>query len=46
MAHKDDTLGYPASPVIGKDKLDAQITAIMGRMDKYKDIISSMGLTK
>ena len=41
-----DKLGYPASPMIGKEKLDAQIADIMGRMDKYKDIISSMGMTK
>lgn len=43
---KMDKLGYPASPMIGKDKLDAQIATIMGRMDKYKDLISGLGLMK
>jgi tripartite-type tricarboxylate transporter receptor subunit TctC len=43
---KMDKLGYPPSPVIGKDKLNASITAIMGRMDRYKDIISGLTLIK
>ncbi len=43
---KMDKLGYPASPVVGKDKLNASIAAIMGRMDRYKDIISGLTLIK
>ena len=43
---KMDKLGYPASPLIGKEKLDASIAATMGRMDKYKDIISGLTLIK
>jgi len=41
---KMEKLGYPPSPMIGKDKIDAQIEAIMKKMDKYKDIISMLGL--
>jgi hypothetical protein len=41
---KMEKLGYPPSPMIEKDKLDAQIEAIMKKMDNYKDIISMLGL--
>ncbi|MBI4634569.1 MAG: tripartite tricarboxylate transporter substrate binding protein [Deltaproteobacteria bacterium] len=43
---KMEKLGYPASPLIGKKKLDAPIAATMGRMDKYKDIIGGLTLIK
>ncbi|MFB3883849.1 MAG: Bug family tripartite tricarboxylate transporter substrate binding protein [Thermodesulfobacteriota bacterium] len=38
--------GYPASPLLGKDKQDALVAKLMERMGHYRDIISSLSLVK
>ena len=39
---KMDKLGYPASPLLGKDKLDAIIAAIMAGIERNKDILPGL----
>ncbi len=43
---KMNKAGYPASPLLGKDKQDTLVGNLMERMSKYKDIISGLSLVK
>jgi len=41
-----DKLGYPISPIVAKEKLDANMAETLERMGKYKDILSSLDIIK
>jgi tripartite-type tricarboxylate transporter receptor subunit TctC len=41
-----DKLGYPISPIVEKEKLDAKMAGTLERMGKYKDILSSLDIIK
>ncbi len=43
---KMNKAGYPASPLLGKDKLDTLIADYMERMNRYQDLISGLTLLK